>query len=187
MGLKVGPAFRRIAQDLTITGRETSFNVVPDPYRLTYREELDTNYWGAFMGARGQIDLGGGWSLSGDGEAGLYWADTGYSGSYVLTNANFAGPLNPNVDQRLSLDSDELAFIGVVKGSLEKDFGLFRLAGFGRVEYISSAPDVAYNDQDVVAGLTTTQGPEDETRLGERYAYTASAGARLTVPMGSGQ
>ena len=95
-------------------------------------------------------------------------------------------PNNPNVSQALSLDSDELAFIGVVKAALEKDFGLFRLAGFGRLEYISSAPDIAYNDLDTVAGAPMTSG-DDETRLGDRYAYSLSTGARITVPMGGGQ
>jgi len=191
MGLKAGPAFRRIDQDTTITGSVINFGVAPDPYQLTYSEDLETNYWGAFIGADGAIDLGGGWSLQGDAEAGLYWADTDYSGSYVVTNAlTVAGFIIPNQNQQLSLDSNELAFIGTLKGALEKDFGLFKLAGFGRVEFISSAPDVAYNDLDVTTVLgpgSLIQGPDDETRLGERYAYTASVGARVTVPMGSGQ
>ena len=191
MGLKVGPAFRRIDQDITITGRKiNSFPAAPDPFQLTYSEDLETNYWGAFVGADGSIDLGSGWALVADGEAGLYWADTDYSGSYVVTNAltAVAPPVNPNVSQSLTLESDELAFIGVLKAALEKDFGMFKLAGFGRVEYISSAPDVGYNDLDVVAGVfTVVQGSEDETRIGERYAVAASVGARLIVPMGSAQ
>jgi len=188
MGLKVGPAFRRIDQDITITGRQINVTVPPaNPFQLTYSETLETNYWGAFIGADGSIDLGSGWALVADGEAGLYWANTDYSGSYVVTNAlTFVG-LNPNVSQQLSLESDELAFIGVLKAALEKDFGMFKLAGFGRVEYISSAPDVGYNDLDVVAGVAVLQGSEDETRIGERYAVAASAGVRLTVPMGSRQ
>ena len=185
MGLKAGPAFRRIDQDLTITGRVINQGPVIDLFQLTYQEDLETNYWGAFVGADGSIDLGGGWSLQGDAEAGLYWADIDYSGNYVVTNAVVAAGFNGNTNQQLSLESDELAFIGVMKGSLEKDFGMFKLAGFGRVEYISSAPDVAYNDQDIrLAPLVRIQGPEDETRLGERFAYTASVGARVTVPMG---
>jgi len=187
-GLKAGPAFRRIDQDLTITGREISAGPGgPDPYQLTYSEDLATNYWGAFVGADGSIDLGGGWSLLADGEAGLYWADTDYSGSYVVTNAFAGGVVNPNVNQSLSLESDELAFIGVLKAALEKDFGMFKLAGFGRFEYISSAPDVGYNDLDTAVGVIAVQGAEDETRIGERYAVAASAGVRLIVPMGSGQ
>jgi len=184
-GLKAGPAFRRIDQDTTITGRQINPNIGggSEPFELTYAEDLETNYWGAFVGADGQIDLGGGWSLIADGEAGLYWADTDYSGSYVVTNAiSFGG--GPNVNQSLSLESDELAFIGTFKAALEKNFGLFKLAGFGRVEYISSAPDVAYNDLDTFNGTIVKQGPDDETRLGERYAYSASVGARVTVPMG---
>jgi len=186
-GLRAGPAFRRIDQDTTITGREINNGPFgPDPWQLTYSEDLETNYWGAFVGADGAIDLGGGWSLQGDAEAGLYWADTDYSGTYVVTNGLFVGSVNPNVNQSLSLDSNELAFIGIVKAALEKDFGMFRLAGFGRVEYISSAPDVAYNDRSGANSTFPGQGPDDETRLGERYAYTASVGARVTVPMGSG-
>jgi len=188
MGLKAGPAFRRIDQDLTITGQAISFGGTPDPFQLTYSEDLETNYWGAFVGADGAIDLGGGWSLQGDAEAGLYWADTNYSGNYVVTNALVPGiGLNPNVTQQLSLDSNELAFIGTFKAALEKDFGMFKLAGFGRVEYISSAPDVGYNDLDLGPGAFVLQGSEDETRIGERYAVAASAGVRLSVPMGSGQ
>ena len=187
-GLRAGPAFRRIDQDTTITGRTINSLILPDPYQLTYSEDLDTNYWGGFVGADGMVDLGGGWSLAGDAEAGLYWADTDYSGNHVVTNATVAGAFNPNVNQSLSLESDELAFIGVLKASLEKDFGMFRLAGFGRVEYISSAPDVAYNDQDLPVGAGgSAQGPDDETRLGERFAYSVSTGVRITVPMGGGQ
>jgi len=187
MGLKAGPAFRRIDQDITITGREINSGTLPDAFQLTYSEDLETNYWGAFVGADGAIDLGGGWSLQGDAEAGLYWADTEYKGNYQVVNARLAGGLNPNLSQQLSLESDELAFIGVLKAALEKDFGMFKLAGFGRVEYISSAPDMAYNDQDLFTGGVFLQGPHDETRIGERYAFSVSTGARITVPMGSGQ
>ena len=87
--------------------------------------------------------------LQGDGEAGLYWADTDYSGSYLVTNAIVAPLFYGNINQLVSLESDELIFIGVLKASLEKDFGIFKLAGFGRVEYISPAPDVGDNDQDI--------------------------------------
>jgi len=186
-GLRAGPAFRRIDQDTTISGRLISLGVGPDPFQLTYSEDLETNYWGAFVGADGSIDLGGGWSLQGDAEAGLYWADTDYSGNYVVTNAFSFGTANPNVNQQLSLDSDELAFIGTLKAALEKDFGAFKLAGFGRVEYISSAPDMAYNNTDISPAAVDPVGNRTETRIGERYAYTASVGARVTVPMGSGQ
>lgn len=68
MGLRAGPAFRRINQDLTITGRASSFGGVPDTFQLTYSEDLVTNYWGAFIGADRRIDLGRGWFLSADGE-----------------------------------------------------------------------------------------------------------------------
>jgi len=188
-GLRAGPAFRRIDQDTTITGSQinNAGGIFVDPFQLTYSEDLETNYWGGFVGFDGGVDLGGGWSLLADAEAGLYWADTDYSGNYVVTNAATLATVNPNTNQSLSLDSDELAFIGVLKTSLEKDFGAFKLAGFGRVEYISSAPDMAYNDLDTRNGVVFSQGPDDETRIGERYAYTASVGARVTVPMGGGQ
>ncbi len=64
---------------------------------------------------------------------------------------------------------------------------MLALEGFGRIEYISSAADVAYNDRDSITVFAGTSGPNDETRIGERYAGTASVGARVTVPMGSGQ
>lgn len=188
-GLRAGPAFRRIDQDIMITGNEVSNPATggaPDPYQFTYHEDLETNYWGGFVGANGAIDLGGGWSLQGDAEAGLYWANTDYLGKYAVTNSTATG--NPNISQQLFLDSDELAFIGVFKGTVEKDFGLFRLGAFGRVEYISSAPEVAYND---VERMGTTfeaiGGPHDGTTVGDRYAYSVSTGARLTVPLGRGQ
>lgn len=182
MGLKAGPAFRRIDQDTTIIAASFAGPVASNPWRGAYSESLETNYWGAFVGGDGAIDLGGGLSLRADAEAGLYWADTDYSGNYVVTG-NTVNP-TANISQQLSLESDELAFIGVLKTSLEKDFGAFKLAGFGRVEYISSAPDMAYNDRDVFGVFVITQGSDDETRIGERYAYSLSAGARITVPMG---
>ena len=181
MGLKAGPAFRQIDQETTITGR----SVTTDGFQLTYNEDLDTNYWGAFIGADGAVDLGGGWLLQGDAEAGLYWADTDYSGSYGVTNAAVFLSVDGNVNQQLSLESDKLAFIGISKISLEKDFGLVRLAGFGRVEYISSAPDMAYNDTDIEICCLAATGPDDRTRIGKRFAYSISTGARITVPMGS--
>ena len=192
MGLRAGPAFRRIDQDIMITGSEVSnppTGGAPDPYQFSYEEDLETNYWGAFVGANGSIDLGGGWSLQGDAEAGLYWADTDYLGAYSVVNSIVAaGVTNANVTQQLSLDSDELAFIGVLKGTVERDFGLFKLGAFGRVEYISSAPEVAYNDFERSGGtFEVFGGPHDGTTIGDRYAYSVSTGARLTVPMGSGQ
>ena len=72
-GFRAGPAFRRIDQSMSITGRETNSNAPPDLFQLTYTEDLETNYWGGFVGFDGSIDLGGGWSLQGDAEAGLYW------------------------------------------------------------------------------------------------------------------
>lgn len=182
LGLRAGPAFRRIDQDMTITG--ATLGPTSDPWQLTYKEDLETNYWGAQVGSSVAIPLGGGWALLADTEAGLYWADTEYSGTYTVVNSSNAFA---NLSQSLSLDSSELAFIGALKAALEKDFGLFKLAGFGRVEYISSAPDVAYNDVDRAALPPTNQtGPDNGTTLGERFAYTASAGARITVPL-SGQ
>lgn len=100
-----------------------------------------------------------------------------------MTNSNVG---SANLNQRLSLDSSEVAFIGAFKSSLEKDFGRFKMAVFGRVEFISSAPDVAYNDLDTTA-IGVFQGPDDETRLDDHFAYSFSVGVRLTVPFDLGQ
>ena len=191
VGFRAGPAFRRIDQDLTVMGSVVSQDAGPDPFVLTYKEDLETNYWGGFIGVNQAVPLGGGWALLFDGEAGIYWADTDYSGSYVMTNGFVGVGVNPNVNQQLSLESDEAAFIGVVKIDLEKDFGTFKIGGFGRIEYISSAPDVAYNDFDRSSPANPNQrlvvGPDDGTRLGERFATSVSTGARITVPLGSDQ
>ena len=199
-GIKFGPAFRRIDQTITITGQEelsgTLFGAggtvdFPDAYQLVYRESLETNYWGAFIGLDQALPLGAGWTLISEGEAGLYWAHTEFSGNYSVNNARnnccFGNPFPPdnrNVTQVLSLASDELAFIGTLKAALERDFGLFKLAGFGRVEYISSAPDIGYNDKDVAPGVPGLRGGDDKTSIGDRFAYSISTGARITVPFG---
>lgn len=181
---RAGLAFRRIDQDMTITAREIIPNgIAADPYQLTYREDLNTNYLGAFVGGTANAEFGNGWKIIADGDAGLYWADTDYSGSYAVINSV---ALASNISQQLALEDDRLAFIGTVKLSLEKDFGPLRIAGFGRAEYISSSPSLGYNDVDLGPGINIT-GPDNGTRLENDYAFAFSFGGRVTVPFGEVQ
>ncbi len=176
---KAGLAFRRIDQDLKLAA--TSDNPVNGT--VNYREDLDTDYWGGYIGLTGKDDMGMGWALSVDTEIGLYWADTNYKGQYAAGGFALAPGGDANVSQTLKLDDDGVAVIGALKLGLEKNFGGWTLSGFARGEIITYAPEMAYNDfdRDAVAGIRA-RGANDGTKIDDGTAYTVSAGARVTVP-----
>ena len=176
--LKGGLAFRQIDQDTTITGGQLLDGVLSDPYSMTYNEDLETNYWGAYIGSVLQASIGNGVMIFADGEIGLYWMDADYNGQYTSANSRFF-PAS-NTSQSLGLSRDEIAAIAAVKLSLEQDLGIAKPAVFGRGEWISEIPEVRFN----TVALPPVVGPTTGTSLGEDDAFSLSVGGRITVPMG---
>ena len=175
---KGGIAYRAINQDLTVTS-VASGDAVDPPGSVTYTEDLDTSYLGGYIGLIHSINTNGGVKLIMDAEVGFYWAQTDYDGVYNASNAQIpAGRFS----QALSLSDDAFAVIAALKLSAEKDMGPFKLAGFVRGEYVTYAPEMAYNDQDRNLPDFPNTGINDGTSIDDGHAWTFSAGARVTVP-----
>lgn len=116
-----------------------------------------------------------------DGEAGLYHADTDYTGAYDDTNGQFQPAFGLDAPQSLSLSESDVAVIAALKLSMDQDFGAFKVGGFVRGEFISHAPQMSYSSRDAVfvggAGNPPTSIIHDE-------AWSLSVGGRVTVPLG---
>ena len=168
---KGGLAFRRIDQDLKLTGRHNGTVA----QTVNYREDLETDYLGAYVGLTARHHVGR-WTFLADGEVGFYWAHTDYQGTYAGADPNEPAA---SLNQSLSLDEDEFAVIAALKLSVERDCGGWKLAVFGRGEVYSYAPEVAYNDTE-----TSRPGFNNGTSLdgsgGSAWAF--SAGGRVTIP-----
>jgi len=169
--LKSGVALKAIDQELRLRAADDRTT----PRTLDYREELDTYYWGAYLGFEAEQRLFSNVMLRVDGEAGLYYARTEYDGRY---NSNSG----TTQTQSLSLGRNDAAVVASLKVEAEKDFGRVKLSVFGQGEWYSYAPEMAYNDTDRAPGLSS--GLVDGTRIGDSNAYALTAGARITVPLG---
>lgn len=174
-GWKGGFAYRTIDQDFDLTARADGLD---SAVRVSYSEDLQTHYWGGYVGAVAKQSYGG-LTIALDGEVGLYWANTDYEGTYSAQNT----AVSPALNQTLQLDDDKLAAIVAVKLSAEQNMGAFLLSGFVRGEYISYAPQVRYNDTDRNTAAFPNSGLNNGTSLDDDNAWSFSAGARVRVPL----
>lgn len=145
----IGADIRGIDQDTHLRGH---FNNVPI---YTYKETLDTSYYGGYIGLGGEYsfgfipgikNVGGLYDRLGlrtfiSARAGLYDAQTDYTGKYALQFVPF--------NSRISQSNDELAFIGTISLETRKQIGpRTSLSLFTDYEYISSVPKMRYSDGD---------------------------------------
>lgn len=182
--LAIGADVRGIAQDLDVGIVYTRPGYTP----ATYREDLDTTYYGVtaawgrdytlplFGRAVRGIGLQSSFLLRG----GVYYAETEYDGSLVDGTA----PLQ-QATSALSLSRDEVAFIGGVVLETKKRIGRrATLSLTSAYEYYSYVPAMAYNEVDVAAGGTHAIGGQRGTVIGEDDAFSARSMLRLTIGLG---
>jgi len=155
--------------------------VVTDP--VDYKERLDTLYLGAFAGIEHVFDLGAGWSLGIDGQAGIYGATTDYQGRY-LGYVPVGGPLVVPEQGSLTLSDHAASFIGSGRIDLRRDMGWGTFGIYGAAEYFSQVPFVLYNNNDAAGGSPFgVVGTEVGTKLSWKDAMNYTVGLNLTVPL----
>ena len=131
---------------------------------LTYKETLDTTYYGGYIGFGGEYsfgfipgvkNVGGLYDRLGlrtfiNARAGLYPAQTDYDGRFAFDFFDF--------NSKISKSSDDLAFIGTISLETRKQLGArTSLSLWTDYEYISSVPDLQYAKY----GGTTHIGEDD--------------------------
>ncbi len=178
---KGGLGYRTIEQQTTILGILTGDSVVGGSDTLRYDEDLDTDYYGAYLGVVGTTKLGNNLSLTLDGDIGLYYADVNYSGRTTFDNNTPAATLPGNApSQDLSLSDNDVAIIASLKAELEQNLGNLKVGIFALGEYYSYAPMIRYNDID---RNNITQGNIDGTRIDDDDAWSFTVGGKVTVPL----
>ena len=169
----VGADIRGIDQDNHLKGRFEG-----DPI-YTYKESLDTTYYGGYIGLGGEYsfgfipgikNVGGLYDRLGlrtfiSARAGLYEADTDYDGKYALQFVPFSS--------KISKSNDDLAFIGTISLETRKQIGpRTSLSLFTDYEYISSVPKMHYSDGD------------RPTRIDDEGAFATRTMLRLYIALG---
>lgn len=173
-----GIAFKALQERKDLLSIDIS---VPDP--VDYGEDLDTYYYGGFLGLDHAFALSPGWALRLDAEAGLYLADTSYEGRYVgfvpIEGEQFVlerGSLN--------LDDRDHAFIGSARLELQRALSWGTISLYGEAEYLSHVPRIAYNNDDEAGGSPFgIIGTQVGTEIKSDEAYSFTTGIRLSVPL----
>jgi hypothetical protein len=179
----VGADIRGIDQDTKLATHPPSFPTI------TYRETLDTTYYGGYIGFGGEYSFGFIPGIKNVGglydrlglrtfvnlRAGLYNAETDYNGRFSVPS--FAEEDFPGFRSRLSKSNDELAFIGTVSLETRKQLGArTSLSLWTDYEYISSVPKMRY-----VSELGET------ARIDNDWAWGSRTMLRLNIGLGSRQ
>ena len=176
----LGAGIRGIDQDISENIND-SINLDP----ASYREDLDTRYYGLYIGWGGdydhpllsmfynQLGIETSFLLRG----GLYYADTDYSGQ-LTNNSGLA-------NSALSLSSDDAAFIGGVVLETRRQLNQrTTLTLRNELEYYSYVPEMAYNQQDQVGANTFFANGQNGTVIGNGDAFSARTMLMLKVRFG---
>ncbi len=190
--LAFGADIRGIDQDLDVFIAHDRTSAGP----MTYKEDLDTRYYGAYAAWGGDVNpflLAGLWQRWGlqssfQLRGGVYYADTDYDG--VLIDQSFGGlgggaggAATPNSTSALSLSNDEIAFIGGLVMETRKRIGQrTTLSLKSEYEYYSYVPEMSYNQFDLPAGFGDVR--QVGTRIGDDDAFSARTSLRLTIKLG---
>jgi hypothetical protein len=186
-----GADIRGIDQNIRLVNHA---NAIPGNGLLfTYRETLDTTYYGGYIGFGGEYSFGFipfvGSAVKGVGgiydrlglrtfinvRGGLYSAETDYDGRFFIPAVSAFG--FPGFTSKLSKSSDELAFIGTISLETRKQIGpRSSLSLWTDYEYISSVPEIHYVNR--LGG---------ETRIGEDDAFATRTMLRLNIGLGAAQ
>lgn len=172
----VGLSIRQLNQDVSLFSVDRGPTADP----VTLDDDLDTSYYGGYVGFSSWKELGYGLRMNLSGETGLYYAQTDYQGAYTATAS--LGDDSP-VASSIALSDDSPAFIGLLSIILEKDLGNATTIGlFSEAEWLSYVPKVLYNDTDLNSGAPfDIIGSQDGTELGDGAAFTYTVGARIRI------
>ncbi len=176
---KVGLAARAINETAKLTSIDP---LVSDPVR--YNDQLDTHYYGGFVGVEEKAAFGGGWTIGIDATAGLYYTDTEYQGRYNGYTAIVpAGYFQDSGGVNSSLDKG--SFIGTLRLDLKRELVWGTLGAFGQGEYLSYVPRISYNNNDQATGVIWggIAGTQQGTRIASDSAFNFTTGLSLSVPV----
>lgn len=165
----LGTDVRGLDQDNHLRGTSRGNSI------FQYKEELDTTYYGGYVGFGGEYSLGflgtgGIWEALGlrsyfEARAGLYDAQTDYRGNLAFNTIP--------VSSRISLSNDELAFIGVLSFETRKQFGArTSLSLWTDYEFISSVPEMRYSNG------------SQPTRIDDDWGFGSRTMLRLNIGLG---
>jgi hypothetical protein len=175
--IRFGLGFRALQQKTELFAVDTT---VPDP--VDYDEDLDTYYYGAYVGYDRRFDFGRGLSFGFAAQGGLYYADTDYEANY---RAFIPVGVNTFVTDwgRLNLQRSDVAFIGSATLDLTQQFSWGSVGLFGEIEYLSRTPRMRYRDQELDGGFPfDIIGPNAVTSIDMGSAWNYTIGSRVTVP-----
>lgn len=177
----LGADVRGIDQDLDVAITRTGQGIGA----VTYTEDLDTRYYGAYVAWGGDIrpflfkGLWERWGLHSTFmlRGGIYHADTDYNGR-LIDNTDNAGR---SVTSALALSHDDVAFIGGLVTETSKRIGRRAVLSLkSESEYYSYVPKMAYNQQDATLGT----GGQVGTVINDDDAYSFRTSLRLTIGLG---
>ena len=171
-----GPSFRYLDQkfttDITVDMAEVQ-PVAPADfefpiYRQTTNDDLAATYVGGVIGASVSTQIDDAWSLSLNGEGGLYWANANLSTteSYNLSGGGNAPVTDQTVDNATTFtdSASRLAYAGRVQAVLSTAISENQQIHFGgNAEYLSAVPTVS---RVAAAYPITTPGAGDATYVG---------------------
>ena len=173
---RIGLAMRGIDETSHLTSIDAS---VCDP--TTYKEILNTHYYGGFFGVQDKTLFDDGLTLGVDATAGLYYTDVSYQGHYngytaVIPYGYFTdtGYVNSNLDRG--------SFIGTVRLDLQQQLGWGAVGVFAQGEYFSYVPKMIYNNNDVASGVIWggISGNQNGTRIGSSDAWNLTTGLSVS-------
>jgi hypothetical protein len=164
------------------TAKLTSVDpLVCDP--VTYKETLNTHYYGGFIGVDEKGALGDGWAVNLNATAGVYYADTEYQGRY----SGYAPVIGVGYVQdqgNLNESLDKASFIGTVRLGLDRSLGWGRLGIFAQAEYLSYVPRIVYNNNDQASVLSfPIAGTQYGTQIKSSDAFNYTTGVSLVLPV----
>ena len=169
---RVGLALKALQQETHLVATETTGNEQVD-----YYENLDSFYYGIYFAVERSVNLGNGFSLGMNAEAGAYYVDTSYKGRYTADLECGCANIHDSADAKAS--DQDISFIGSLRVELNKDVGWGTFGLFAEGEYYSYAPKVKYNNNDNPSVTGTNVG----TSIESDEAYSYSFGGRVNIPL----
>lgn len=164
---------------------------------VTYDEDLDARYYGAYVAYGGEmptLPFGGLWKAWGLKskfrlQGGVYYATADYSGTLVDRAPPFptlSSLLGANPASALTLSEDEIAFIGRLTLETSKRINrrttLYLTSDY---EYYSWVPEMLYNQQDVYPAFPAMNlGEQVGTIIDSDDAFSFRSSLRLTIGLG---
>jgi hypothetical protein len=153
--------------------------LVCDPVK--YKEFLDTQYYGGYVGVSFKREAGWGWTLDVDATGGLYYASTQYQGRYSgyapVIGLGYLAETGSANDSR-----DDVSFIGGLRAAIQRETTWGKVGVYAQGEYLSYVPRMAYNNNDRANFLSfPIAGNQQGTQIKSGDGYTLSTGVSVKL------